>query len=119
MSFLDRFKIQPKYKSADPDVRAAAVQELGTGDEDAALLAAIAREDADARVRRVALARVQDMGVLTSAAASDPDPEVRLELLLRLAGIAVSDNAVRAAQAVPALADQRQLADVASTSPHD
>ena len=28
MSFLDRFKIQPKHKSPDPDVRVASVQEL-------------------------------------------------------------------------------------------
>ena len=53
MSFLDRFKIQPKHKSTDPEVRLAAVpSELGVRDEeDAAVLVALAREDADARVQ--------------------------------------------------------------------
>ena len=53
MSFLDRFKIQPKYKSADPEVRLAAIRELGDGpvtDEDRAAIVALAREDADPRV---------------------------------------------------------------------
>ena len=57
MSFLDRFKIQPKHKSADPDVRIAGVAELGATEEDAAALVALAREDVDARVRRAAAAR--------------------------------------------------------------
>ena len=43
MSFLDRFKLQPKYKSADPDMRVAGVQELSDSTEDMAVLAALAR----------------------------------------------------------------------------
>ncbi|HVZ24033.1 MAG TPA: hypothetical protein VG871_23325, partial [Vicinamibacterales bacterium] len=63
MSFLDRFKPQPRYKSADPDVRLAGVQDLGDAPEDVEALVDLARTDADARVRRAAAARVADVGV--------------------------------------------------------
>ena len=119
MSFLDRFKLQPKYKSVDPDVRLSAVQELGGGPEDAAVLAAIAREDAEPRVRSAAAARVHEVPVLVALAVSDADEGVRSEIADRLAGVAAGDNADHAAQAVAALTDQRHLADVAQRSPHD
>jgi hypothetical protein len=119
MSFLDRFKLQPKYKSLDPDVRISAVQELGPGPDDAAVLAAIAREDAEPRVRRAAAARVQEVAVLAALVTSDADEGLRSEIGERLAAIAAGENADQAAQAVAALTDQRQLADVAQKSPHD
>jgi hypothetical protein len=43
MSFLDRFKIQPKHKSADPEIRLAGVAELGASDEEVAALVSLAR----------------------------------------------------------------------------
>src|SRR5690349_1285346 len=116
MSFLDRFKLQPKYRSADPDVRISAVQDLGNGPDDAALLAAIAREDTEPRVRRAAAARVEEVAVLAALMVSDADEGLRSEISERLAGVAASDNADRALQAVSALTDQRQLADVAQRS---
>jgi Domain of Unknown Function (DUF349) len=119
MSFLDRFKIQPKHKSADPEVRAASIEELGPGEEDAAILLSLAREDADARVRRAAIARVQDVGVLADLAGSDPDPAIREELVARLADIAVSPDAGGASRALSALTDQKQISTVARTSPVD
>ena len=60
MSFLDRFKIQPKYKSTDADVRLEAVREFNAAsapDDERAANVALAREDADARVRRAARRR--------------------------------------------------------------
>jgi len=108
MSFLDRFKIQPKYKSADAEVRAQAVAELGAGpltDEDRGVLVALATEDPDARVRRAAAARIEDVSVLASIAARDADETLRGELVDRLAGIAVSDNAEAAARALAALTE--------------
>jgi hypothetical protein len=119
MSFLDRFKLQPRYKSADPDVRISAVQELGADPDGAAVLAAIAREDAEPRVRRAAAARVQEVAVLASLALADADEGLRSEIADRLAIIAAGENADTAAQAVAALTDQRQLADAAQKSPHD
>ena len=70
MSFLDRFKIQPKHKSPDPEVRIASVQELTATDEDAAVLVALAREDTDARVRRAAAARLTRKSVSSVASAT-------------------------------------------------
>src|SRR3954462_13032843 len=117
MSFLDRFKIQPKHKSPDPEVRASSVEELGPGDEDAAVLLSLAREDTDARVRRAAIARVQDVGVLASIAGSDPDPAVREEVTARLAEIALSSDEGAASQALAALGEHKQISTVAKTSP--
>jgi len=121
MSFLDRFKIQPKHKSPDPEVRIAAVQELPGGplsDEDAAVLVSLAREDVDARVRRAAAARVTDVGVLTAIVRGDQDEGIRDEVAGRLADIAVSD-AAEAGPALAALTDPKQIAAVAKNSPLD
>ena len=120
MSFLDRFKIQPKYKSADADVRAQAVAELGAGpltDEDRGILVALATEDPDARVRRAAAARIEDVGVLASIAGRDADEDLRGELVDRLAVIAVSDNADEAARALAVLTEPKQISTVAKSSP--
>jgi hypothetical protein len=120
MSFLDRFKIQPKHKSPDPEVRIAYVQELppgAPGEEDAAALVALAREDSDPRVRRAALARIDDVAVLAGMAGSDADSGIREEITGRLAGIAASDSPERAPLALGALSDQKQIATVAKTSP--
>jgi hypothetical protein len=119
MSFLDRFKIQPKHKSTDPEIRASSVAELGEGEEDAAVLLALAREDTDARVRRAAIARIEDVAVLAAIAANDADQGIREELLARLGTIAASDPADRAVAALAALVDPKQISNVAKTSPHD
>lgn len=73
MGFSDLFK--PKWKHSNPDVRAEAVRTLS--DDDAALLATIARSDADARVRRLAVKRIVDADVLSDVAAHDPDESLR------------------------------------------
>ena len=123
MSFLDRFKIQPKYKSADPDVRLAAVREFNEAaatDEERAAIVAMAREDTDARVRRAAAGRIEDVEVLAAIAAADADEGLRAELLDRLAGIAASStSADTAVRALAALRDPKQIGAVAKTSPVD
>jgi len=123
MSFLDRFKIQPKHKSPDPDVRVAFVHELPAGppsEEDAGVLVALAREDGDARVRRAAAARIDDVGVLAAIAGRDEDAGIREEVLGRLAAVAASgDSTDAAAAALGALTDQKQIATVAKSSPID
>jgi hypothetical protein len=119
MSFLDRFKIQPKHKSADPEIRAASVAELGEGEEDAAVLLALAREDADARVRRAAIARIEDVSVLAAIAGNDADQGIREEVIARLTDIALTDTSDRGAVALGALSDPKQIATVAKTSPNE
>src|SRR5678810_863457 len=77
MGILEKLRPQPRWKHADPAVRAAAVYELGPDETDA--LRALAREDADARVRRAAVNRIDDIDVLAEVARTDPDEEVRNE----------------------------------------
>ena len=123
MSFLDRFKIQPKYKSTDPEVRLAAVREFGEGpatDEDRAAIVALAREDVDPRVRRAAAGRIEDVDVLAAIASGDADEGIRGEVLERLADVATSSTAAAAAlTALGALRDQKQIGNVAKSSPVD
>ena len=63
MGLLDRLKPQPRWKHPDPVVRVAGVQDLPEDEQD--LLAAIAREDTDARVRRTAVSKLGNVAVLT------------------------------------------------------
>ena len=118
MSFLDRFKLQPKYKSADPEIRVAGVQELTDSAEDAAVLAALAREDTDPRVRRVAADRVGDVSILAAIAGNESDDGLRTNVLERLARIAASsDQPTEASVALGTLTDQKQIGIVAKSSP--
>src|SRR4051812_6807502 len=121
MSFLDRFKIQPKYKSTDPDVRLAAVREFGDGpvtDEDRAAIATLAREDLDPRVRRAAAARIEDIELLAAIAGADTDEGVRADVLERLAAVAISSPTPAAAMtALAAPRDPKQIGPRAQSAP--
>ncbi len=119
MSFLERFKPQPKHKSTDPEVRLAGVHELGSDPDDVAVLVGLAREDADARVRRAAAGRVDNVSVLASIALSDSDEALRAETADRLTAIASGDRQDLARQALGALRDQKYIGTVARTSPLD
>ena len=123
MSFLDRFKIQPKYKSPDPEVRLAAVHEFGDAaatDEERAAIVALAREDSDARVRRAAAGKIDDVEVLAGIAAADADEGIRADVLDRLATLAASSSTADVAmRALGALLDQKQIGTVAKSSPLD
>jgi hypothetical protein len=95
MSILEKLRPTPRWKHADPSVRAAAVYEIGPEEADA--LRALAREDADARVRRAAVTRLDDATVLADIASTDPDEEVRSEAVRGLAGLAAEADDVSAA----------------------
>jgi hypothetical protein len=99
MGILEKLRPQPRWKHADPAVRAAAVYELGADEAEA--LRALAREDADARVRRAAVNRIDELSVLADVARTDPDEEVRADAIRGLAGLAAeADDASRAVEAV-------------------
>jgi hypothetical protein len=99
MGILEKLRPQPRWKHADPAVRAAAVYELGPEDADA--LRALAREDADARVRRAAVNRIDELPVLADVGRTDPDEDVRADAIRGLAGLAAeADEASRAVDAV-------------------
>ena len=99
MGILEKLRPQPRWKHADPGVRAAAVYELGPEEADA--LRQLAREDAEARVRRAAVTRLSDVAELGEIARTDPDDDVRAEAVRGLAGLAAETTDVgRATEAV-------------------
>ena len=99
MGILEKLRPQPRWKHADPGVRAAAVYELGPDEGEALRL--LAREDTEARVRRAAVTRLSDIAVLGDIGRTDPDEDVRAEAIRGLAGLAVeADEVDRASEAV-------------------
>jgi hypothetical protein len=99
MGILEKLRPQPRWKHADPGVRAAAVYELGPDEDEA--LRQLAREDTEARVRRAAVTRLSDVAVLGDIGRTDPDEDVRAEAIRGLAGLAAeADEVDRASAAV-------------------
>src|SRR6266850_479562 len=95
MGILEKLRPTPRWKHTDPSVRAAAVYDLGP--EDGEALRALAREDADTRVRRAAVTRLDEADVLADVARTDPDEDVRTEAIRGLAGLAAEADDVSAA----------------------
>ncbi|MET0166974.1 MAG: hypothetical protein ABW318_18465, partial [Vicinamibacterales bacterium] len=122
MGILEKLRPQPRWKHTDPAVRAAAVYEIGPDETET--LHALAREDAEARVRRAAVTRVDAAGVLAEVARTDPDEDVRAEAVRGLAGLAAEADdlahALDAAQQLVALGRTKELMLVArdSSNPH-
>jgi hypothetical protein len=118
MGILEKLRPTPRWKHTDPAVRAAAVYELGPDEGDA--LRALAREDADARVRRAAVARLDDIDVLADIASTDPDEDVRTEAVRGLAGFAAEadevSNATNAVRQLIVLGRTKEVVVVARAS---
>src|SRR5262245_2190302 len=73
MALLDR--LLPAWRHHDPEVRASAVREL---DRDSLhLLASIARNDSDARVRGIAIKKLEDPDLLLEIGRTDVDEDLR------------------------------------------
>ena len=121
MSFLDRFKPQPKWKHADPAVRAAAVADVPADAEHDGVLLELAADDPDVRVRRAAVGRLSGAEDLVRVARGEKDDDLRRAIAERLVGLATapSDSDGEAALALEGLDDPRHLAAVAKGSPHD
>lgn len=121
MSFLDRFKPQPKWRHADPAIRAAAVADIPDDDEHRAVLLELASTDPDLRVRRAAAARLSFAEDLVQVARAEGDDDLRRQMAERLVALAsaASDDDGEAALALEGLEDQRHLSAVAKASPHD
>jgi Domain of Unknown Function (DUF349) len=117
MTLLDRFRTQPQ-KHPDPAVRLAHVGEIPLTERE--LIAAIAREDEDARVRKAAVAKLMDPAALGAIASADVDETVRDEAAVMLRDIALESFEGVAEQdsldAVDALTDVRVLAQVAKSA---
>jgi len=115
-TLIDRFRSKPDWQHADPAVRAEAVLRLPASDHE--VLLAIAREDADGRVRRAALRKLADVAEIASIAASDTDAGVKDEAESRLAHLAIHEPAeATGREAVAHLREARHLAAVAKSAP--
>src|SRR5437588_10679575 len=120
MALLDRFRAQPRQKHADPAVRLAFVQELPISERE--VLAEIVREDADARVRRAAAAKLLDPRTLAAVARDDADEGVRGQAIAMLRDVALESfegageaEGLEALDALAALADLKTIALVAKS----
>ena len=118
MNILDRLKSQPPWRDPDPLVRVDGIYEIP--DEDQDLLASIAREDADPRVRQAVAPRLQDPSVLAELVRSDADPDVQAAAGDALASVAceASDEA-RALSALAGVTDSRHVLQVAKHASYE
>ena len=121
MSFLDRFKPQPRWKHADAAVRLEAIATIPDDQEHLAVLQELAREDTDPRVRRAAGGRLTRVEDLVQLARAERDESLKREYAERLveAAIAPAATDAGAALALEGIDDQKQFAAIARTSPHD
>ena len=115
MTLLDRVRSQSPDKHPDWSVRLAYVEEIPL--EQRETIAAMAREDADPRVRRAAVCKLMDPGALAGIAQSDPDEGVRADALKMLRDIALEAfegiGEAESMSAIEAVADQKILLHVA------
>ena len=120
MGLLEKLRPQPKYKHADPVIRLEGLGDID--DADQSTLVALATDDSDVRVRRAALGRVTDAGVLASLVRNEGDTATRDAAVARLVALAEQNEVAVALPAVTALASlgrQRELATVARASGHE
>jgi Domain of Unknown Function (DUF349) len=115
MGILDKLRPQARWKHADPIVRLEAVQALD--DAESAVIAEVAVEDRDSRVRRAAVARLSDVDGLAGVVRNDGDDTVRDAARERLVALASSaEPSLAAIRALGALDRQRELAVLARSS---
>jgi hypothetical protein len=118
MTLLDRFRTQARDTHPDPAVRLAYVEEIPIDQRD--VLAAIARTDDDARIRRAAVAKLMDPSALADIARADADEDVRAAANGMLRDLALEafegTGEIESRAAVEALVDPRMLSTVAKTA---
>ena len=117
MALLDRFRAQ-SHKHPDAAVRLAFVQEIPLDERE--LLHEIAREDADPRVRRAAVAKLMDPPALAGVAKADADEQVRAQAISMLRDIALEAfeglGEAESLAAVAAIDDPKTLIGVAKNA---
>ena len=118
MTLIDRFRTQGRHKHPDPAVRLAYVEEIPL--EEREVIALIAREDEDVRVRRAAVAKLMDPAALGAIASTDGDETLRAQAAAMLRDIAVEAfegvTETDSLEAVDVLTDGRVLAQIAKTA---
>ncbi len=115
MALLDRFRAQSGQKHPDPLMRLAFVAEVPIDERD--LLASIAREDPDPRVRRAAVAKLIDPAALADVSRADADESVRGQANVMLRDIALEafegSGEAEALAAADATTDVKLLGQIA------
>jgi hypothetical protein len=118
MAILDRFRTQARHKHPDAAIRLAFVQELPLDERE--LLVEIAREDADPRVRRAAVAKLLDPAALAGIATDDADEQVRAQAVNMLRDVALEAfegiGEADSHAAIDALADSKTLSAIAKNA---
>jgi len=115
MSILSSLRPKPRWRHVDPFVRLVAVDELDDTDQD--VLASIARNDVDARVRRIAVQRLDDPVVLAELSKNDQDKQVRQKARLLLLDLAATNSDLDSCVvALGGLREPRDLAAIAKTA---
>src|SRR5262245_29115060 len=120
MGILDKLRPQSKSTHPDPNIRIEAIHELDPADVPS--LHALAKDDADARVRRVAVARIGDASVLADIVRNESEGSVRDHALGQLVEQASKHDVSTAMTAVGALASlgrERELVTVAKAAGPD
>ncbi len=114
-SLLDRFRGKPEWQHADPAVRADALLKPTAIDD--AVIRNLAQADPDARVRRAAVKRLDDLGLLATVAEGDSDSGVREEAVQKLVTVAChTRDEAHARAAVQGLTTAKHLALVARSA---
>ena len=114
MSLLNR--LRPKWQNSEPEVRVDAVRQLDKNDIE--LLTAVAQQDTDARVRKVAIKKLDAPRLLLELAETDDDEGVRTSALTRARHLLVhiacdSRDADESTRALGLLTDASDIASVA------
>jgi hypothetical protein len=120
MGILDKLRPQSKQTHPDPAIRLEAVHE--TDGDDHTTLAAFAKDDADPRVRRAAIARLGEVSVLSDIVRNESDAAVKDAALAQLVERASKHEPTLAGAAVAALVTLgrgRELAQLAKSSGPD
>ena len=89
MGLLDKFRTQPRWKSSSPVERIASVEALPLDQQD--ILVAIVREDRDPGVRIAALKKVLATSVVAAVARDDADERVREQATALLVDLATGE----------------------------
>jgi hypothetical protein len=118
MALLDRFRTQARHKHPDAAVRLAFVQEIPLDERE--LLAEIAREDADPRVRRSAVAKLMDPAALALIAQHETDEQVRAQAVGMLRDLALEAfegaGEAESLAAIDALTDAKTIVGIAKNA---
>lgn len=117
MGILDKLRPQAKSTHPDPNIRIEAIHELDPADLES--LNAFAKDDTDARVRRVAVARITDASVLADIVRNESEGSVRDHALGQLVEQASKHDTGVSMSAVTALASlgrERELGQVAKSA---